>query len=712
VPATISPARRKGIITSYLGGYSEPEVAKKVKEEARVVKGEIASFEKFWNKKGIWAAAEEFDVTETVAQLHQVAEAMLERKLSPTDMAEGAGVALALKEAGLEGEASLKFVKDVLKRSMAKDVTPARVAEDCAEIERLEHKYGKGFDLIRQEYDMMVERVPALKEQQQKLSKQCEEKRKEVADLFEEHDTSKEELAMFSSTRKALAQAGLELTSLSEAMRVLSGLKEEGFDTAKVSTVLKSVDGLEARVGNLTKEEASLNEDIAELRKRKEELEKETQAKQKIVEEIWRYEQTGLTHVGIQDIRNLVVQTSANHGLTAAEAMQKFQADLLKHYDMLLGLAPEVKGLEERKELLLTEFEHKIKALPQALEAADAKLTAVEGERAKIAAQLETYAELKDKGVTDAMMAAWARLLGEANLSADSVWESLKEMVSFEGVKEGKAREVKEAEEKLASLAKESEAMAAKKAELEEKYKNEMTAVEGYADAMKRGVDAREVAKWGEMLEESNLSAAMVGEELRQYQSLSQHLEVLRKQVSGMERQQGSLTENVAHLTSMKAQLEKDVEGISLLAKASLQSYADELQKAAEGMATKTAENIKSIDDAVETSMKKMQAEASVGTQAVLKSTKEKMDEFAQEVEQTYLRAKDMGEEIGRLEALRPILHFMSAGEAQKPELLAFGTGFADRLEQFAEMGELPKLQLAAGKLRDALRDELKGGPA
>lgn len=712
MPATISPARRREIIGSYLGGCTEPGVAKRTKEKARVVKGEIASFEKFWNKKGIWAAAEEFDVTETVAELHQVAEAMLERKLSPTEMADGAGVALALKKAGLEGEAALNFVRDVLQRSKDKELTAAKVAENCAEIERLEQKYGKGFDLIRQEYGMMVSRVPVLKEQQQKLSKQCEEKRKELANLFEEHDTAKKDLEQFVKMRTALSSAGMELSSLDEATRVLSGLKEEGFDTAKVSSVLKSLDGVESRVGDLGREEASLKGEVDGLRKKKEELERETQAKQKIVEEIRRYEQTGLTYIGIQEIRNLVVQTSANHGLSASEAMQKFQEDLLKHYDMLLGLAPEVKELEERKGLLLEEFDHKIKALPQALEAANAKLAAIGEERAKVAGQLEAYAGLKDKGVTDAMMAAWARLLDDANLSADTVWASLREMASFEGLREGKAKEVKVAEEELGRLTSETEALAKKKAGLEEEYKNEMEAVDGYVSAMKKGVDAREMAKWGKILEETNLSAALVGEELRRYQGLSQHMEELQKQVAALEHQQSTLTENVAHLGSMKAQLEKDIEGITLMAKASVQSYTEELQKAAEGMAMKTAEEIRSIDEAVESSMKKMRIEASTGAGTVLKATADRLDAFAQEVEQTYLRAKDVGEEIGRLEALKPILHFMAVGEAQKQELLAFGMGFADKLEQYAEKGEFPKLQLAAGKLRDALRDELKGGPA
>jgi chromosome segregation ATPase len=712
VPATISPAKRNEIIAAYLAGYAEPEVARKTKEEARVVKREITSFEKFWNKKGIWAAAEEFDVTETVAQLHQVTEAMLERKLSPTDMADGAGVALALKAAGQEGEAALRFVRDVLQRSKAKELTAAKVVEDCSEIERLEQKYGKGFDLIRQEYDMMVTRVPVLKTQQQKLSKQCEEKRKELADLFEEHDTAKKDLEQFVETRRALSSAGLDLTSLEEATRVLSGLKEEGFDTAKLSSVLKSIDGLESRVGDLGREEASLKEEVDGLRKKKEELEKETQAKQKIVEEIWRYEQTGLTYAGIQEIRNLVVQTSANHGLSAAEAMQKFQEDLLKHYDMLLGLAPEVKALEERKGLILDEFEHKIKALPQALEAANAKLAAIGEERAKVAAELEAYAGLKDKGVTDAMMAAWAHLLDDANLSADSLWASLKEMANFEIIREGKAKEVKEAEEELRRLTSEAEAQVRKKAELEEEYKTEMAAIDGYVSAIKKGIDAPEMAKWGEILEETNLSAAMVGEELRQYKGLSQHIEGVQKHVAELEHQQATLTENVAHLSSAKAQLEKDMEGISLLAKASLQSYADELQKAAEGMAMKTAEEVRSIDEAVLSATKKMSDEAAAGTGSVLKATTEKLDAFVKEVEQTYLRAKDVGEEIGRLEALRPILHFMAVGEAQKLELLAFGTGFADKLEQYAEKGDLPKLELAAVKLRDALRDELKGGPA
>ena len=712
MPATISPARRREIIGSYLGGCTEPEVAKRTKEEARVVKGEIASFEKFWNKKGIWAAAEEFDVTETVAELHQVAEAMLERKLSPTDMADGAVVALALKEAGLEGEGALKFVREVLQRSRAKKLTAAKVLEDCAEIGRLEQKYGKGFDFIRQEYGMMVSRVPVLKEQQQKLSKQCEEKREELADLFEKHDTAKADLEEFAETRTALSSAGLELTSLKEATRVLSGLKEEGFDTAKVSSVLKSIDGLESRVGDLGREEASLKEEVDGLRKRKEELERETKAKQKIVEEIWRYEQTGLTYVGIQEVRNLVVQTSANHGLSAPEAMKKFRDDLLKHYDTLLGLAPEVKALEERKALLLEEFEHKIKALPQALEAANARLTAIGEERAKVAKELEAYARLKDKGVSDAMMAAWASLLDDAHLSADSVWEGLKELPSLEGIRERKEKEAKEAEEELGRLAAETEALTRKKVGLEEEYKNDMEAIKGYVSAQKKGVEASEVAKWGKILEETNLSATMVGEELRQYQGLSQHMGELRKQVAELERQQGALTESVTHLGSIKSQLEKDTEGISLLARASLQSYTDELQKAAEGMATKTAEEIRAIDEAVESSMKKMRAEASVDAGNVLKGTTEKLNAFAQEVEQTYLRAKDVGEEIGRLEALKPILHFLAAGEAQKEELLAFGTGFADKLEMYAEKGDLPKLQLAAGKLRDALRDELKGGPA
>jgi hypothetical protein len=124
----------------------------------------------------------------------------------------------------------------------------------------------------------------------------------------------------------------------------------------------------------------------------------------------------------------------STHGLDRSQATTKFEQDLTKHYDTLLGLQSEVTSLEEKTKQLT----HQINDLE-------------ERNRSR-ASEIAAYTRLRKKGVDDQTIIRWNNIMKQAGLNATIVEEELKTQTNLKTLEDKTKQRISELERRESAL--------------------------------------------------------------------------------------------------------------------------------------------------------------------------------------------------------------------------------------------------------------------
>lgn len=422
MPDRIPPSRRNRIIELYLQGLGKNELARQAGEAATTVKREIKRFETTTEDFGIHAAAEKYNVTTLLEELHSIAEFKRKNKLENEELAAGANLAALFSEHGVNQQGTGEFIQQVLGRAKQKKLTPEMLVRECAQLNTLEKKHGP-FAKIQTEWEELatllsnqIKEENRLKTESHRLNREVEALQKKQAETLQLSQATEENLKAYRETKATLLTHGLDLKNLDDATRILKALKAQGFEAQRLIAKLKSVETLEEHETQLQRTIDQQREVLQNINEELKLKQNQLSERKHILSEAQKIEETGLTIRDIQSIKETVTRIAANKGKTPREAIRQFREDLRRNYDPLMGLGPEVEALRKEKSRLNRELKELTRKLKNEEKSHTEQIRLLNQQYASKKTQIDAYTKLREQGVDDEALKRWSSIMVKTKL--------------------------------------------------------------------------------------------------------------------------------------------------------------------------------------------------------------------------------------------------------------------------------------------------------
>jgi predicted nucleic acid-binding Zn-ribbon protein len=417
----------------HLQGYGRNEVAKKSRESRATVTREIDRFEEQIEESGIRKAAEEYGVSQLIENLIEIAQIRKANSLDISDFVEGAKIAKTFRETKIDAAEASRLISEIWQRTESRGYTVNTIVDDCAELNHLESEYGR-FDNLKAEYDRIGSTMTQLQQEVATLKEHRDTEKTALHNTLKENNTTREEIVRFTKTSEALSTHGLDLDTLDKAVNILTAFEKEDYSPKRIVNRLKTIESLEDHLKTITSEAERTQTQLDKSSEQLHETESELREKAGALKEANKIEELGFSIPALQKIRNTIVSIASTHGLNRSQATTKFEQDLTKHYDTLLGLQSEVTSLEEKTKQLT----HQINDLE-------------ERNRSR-ASEIAAYTRLRKKGVDDQTIIRWNNIMKQAGLNATIVEEELKTQTNLKTLEDKTKQRISELERRESAL--------------------------------------------------------------------------------------------------------------------------------------------------------------------------------------------------------------------------------------------------------------------
>lgn len=403
-----SPEVKSTIVRYHLQSYGRNEIARfLLKAGMKGGEGTVSrvsvDFEARVRREGLEAAARDFGVSDEIRETQAIRKRAREYDLKLDEVLEAAKPAKDLKEAGVPMHAVVDYVVPVYR--MAKDVPAEAVAAQCKEIDRLEKKHHLKFDDLKQEYDRLGKGVEDLGTKKSDLEDNVEKLEKVKGRLLLENRTTEDEVKNFLDDKKFLLSVGLDTRDHEAATKLLRSIESLGYRPATVVAKLKSIESLEGSIALLKGDQARLSESIETEKGDLKEVGIELAEKRKVLLEVRRLERVGVDLADVADIRKTVVAISARRSLTSRQAMERFFRDIVKNYDILLGIDSSIRKLKTDE----TDLGRQVKI-------AEEKVEVLEGQFNSRKKEWDAFVSLANRGIDSDDLVEWKAVIAEAGL--------------------------------------------------------------------------------------------------------------------------------------------------------------------------------------------------------------------------------------------------------------------------------------------------------
>ena len=336
---------------------------------------------------------------------------------------------------------SEKFLQSLLSKAAEKGYTPAQLVSQCVRIDLLERKYSKSYEELRNDFEELGKEIANKTKKITELEEAISATQKKKADVLREFAVDEKSLKEYVESRAKLSTIGLKMDDLPKVKSCLFSMKNEDFDPNLVIEKLNTIGDLEARKNSLQSQLSAVNGELQE--------------KKVLFIQLRQLQNSGLSVDQIERLRDIVSKISARRGMNADQAMNHFQEDVLKNYDLALGLEGEVMRLQETKNSLSTESEERRKMLEASEKHLQAKLGELETNYETRKAELQAYSELQAAGVDGTRIQLWHQLIKDQGLDYGKIESELKNQGNLKRLEEEAQNRVKDLEyqqQKLQSL--------------------------------------------------------------------------------------------------------------------------------------------------------------------------------------------------------------------------------------------------------------------
>jgi hypothetical protein len=271
----------------------------------------------------------------------------------------------------------------------------------------------------------------------------------------------------FEDDRLALVSMGLNIDDLGQVRNVLQNLKRLKFDTKLTVSILKGFQDLQSKIALLEAEEGEESAKLEALHKGVKAVDSDLHLKEELVAQVRGIQEAGLTVEMVQAVRKLAVDLGAKHGLRAEDALAKFRKEVLKDYDLLLGLEPKVESTKQelgRSKGELTEEQRKLDEARKAL--------------GSLGSVVKSYSSLQDQGVRDEVIISLDEAMAKTGLKTKEIEN---ELIKYKSLSRS-----------IGTLEKEIEGLKEKSSQLYSKYESDQRELERQLALRKKEVEKAE----------------------------------------------------------------------------------------------------------------------------------------------------------------------------------------------------------------------------
>lgn len=316
---------------------------------------------------------------------------------------------------------SEKFLRSLFAKASEKGYTPTQLVNQCVKIDQLEKKYSKTFDELKVDFDQLGKDISASTKKLKELEDKISETQKKKSDVIREYSVEEKRVRGYVDARAELLAIGFPVDDLAKVKTSLFSMKNENYDPQSIIEKLNSIQDLEARKSSLEAELSAANGDLRE--------------KKALVVQLRQMQQAGLSISQIERIRDIVTKISARRGINPDQAVGNFENDVLKNYDLALGLEGEVMRLQETKSSLAAEFEERKKSYDSKEKSTLEKIQELESKYESSREEINAYSELRAMGVNEKRILAWHQIISDKGLdwgALESELRKLGSLISFE----------------------------------------------------------------------------------------------------------------------------------------------------------------------------------------------------------------------------------------------------------------------------------------
>ena len=210
----LSIEEKRNIILLYLDGYTQHTIAKKTRRSIGIVNAVISDWE---TGKGI-----EPESGLLSAEIREIARFMKEKNLSISDLNEMFLTSSVLKESGFNKASIMKIMRGFKGNS---DEELEKYAETVKRIRRVEENTHLPIDKLQDVFTQDEERLSKIRKEKAELETEIQGMKADLVSLSKRYNDEREDIE-FSKRVKSITGA----FSNKDALSILSGLKEAGFD--------------------------------------------------------------------------------------------------------------------------------------------------------------------------------------------------------------------------------------------------------------------------------------------------------------------------------------------------------------------------------------------------------------------------------------------------------------------------------------------------
>lgn len=328
---------------------------------------------------------------------------------------------------------SEKFLRALFSKASARGYTPVQIVAQCMRIDQLERKYSKSYEELRNEYTQLGWEISNKTNKVNELEERIAAIKKQKADMMREYSVDEKRVREYVDSRAELSSMGFQIDDVPKVKTCLISIKNEKFNPEKIIEKLSAIADLEERKNALATEVTLANGDLRE--------------KKDLLIQLRQMQQTGLSVDQMERIRSVVSKISSRRGINPDQSFSIFESDVLKNYDLALGLESEIARLEETKNSISREFEERKKELDNAEKNLTNKLNELDSKYQAKKAELQSYSELLASGVEGSRILSWHHLILENGLDFGVVESELNKQGSLKKLEEETSRRISELQE-------------------------------------------------------------------------------------------------------------------------------------------------------------------------------------------------------------------------------------------------------------------------
>ena len=212
----LSPHKASRIIELYFSGFSQPEIAGRLKVDQSTVSIYVTRFKHLADEKGMEAAGKEFDMVDEVQALHSLGEELKASHLTTEEAKAGLKMEGLLRECGIK-PGQYKDVVQACVKMKAEGFIPA-----AARLAELEAGTGLGYMELVARCESAHEQLGKTEEDLQAVTAKLGQVKGEVAIMEKQKESAGQDL------KSRMEQLGLDTKRLKKVEELAATLKETG----------------------------------------------------------------------------------------------------------------------------------------------------------------------------------------------------------------------------------------------------------------------------------------------------------------------------------------------------------------------------------------------------------------------------------------------------------------------------------------------------